>query len=294
MIWPAVGAGISVVGGIIGGNRAASAARTQAEMQNEATARRYEYDTQKWQLDKESIIANRNFAMQEIAAKERNEGRLADYTDAMNARRYNRDLQIRNAEQASNEAQYERSEEIYTTQLGLNEASAQTAYESAQRQLEEIHTEQAFDKQEAYLEALMTEGALRAKGVSGRSAMKGYQVTAADFGRQIGQLNEAFSSAGRNARAVFKEIATDKASADLAAYASRMLEPGELPMPIEPLKTVRAEFVYPRALGEFDFGPRPVLGAMASPSAAANRVWGSTISGIAGSVGSALSAYHEQ
>ena len=27
MIWPAVGAGISVVGGIIGGNRAASAAR---------------------------------------------------------------------------------------------------------------------------------------------------------------------------------------------------------------------------------------------------------------------------
>jgi hypothetical protein len=139
----------------------------------------------------------------------------------------------------------------------------------------------------------MTEGALRAKGVSGRSAMKGYQVTAADFGRQIGQLNEAFSSAGRNARAVFKEIATDKASADLAAYASRMLEPGELPMPIQPLKTVRAEFVYPRALGEFDFGPRPVLGAMASPSAAANRVWGSTISGIAGSVGSALSAYHE-
>lgn len=294
MIWPAVGAGISVVGGIIGGNRAASAARTQAEMQNEATARRYEYDTQKWQLDKESIIANRNFAMQEIAAKERNENRLADYTDAMNARRYNRDLQIRNAEQASNEAQYERSEEIYTTQLGLNEASAQTAYESAQRQLEEIHTEQAFDKQEAYLEALMTEGALRAKGVSGRSAMKGYQVTAADFGRQIGQLNEAFSSAGRNARAVFKEIATDKASADLAAYASRMLEPGELPMPIQPLKTVRAEFVYPRALGEFDFGPRPVLGAMASPSAAANRVWGSTISGIAGSVGSALSAYHKQ
>ena len=294
MIWPAVGAGISVVGGIIGGNRAASAARTQAEMQNEATARRYEYDTQKWQLDKESIIANRDFAMQEIAAKERNEGRLADYTDAMNARRYNRDLQIRNAEQSSNEAQYQRSEEIYTTQLGLNEASAQTAYESAQRQLEEIHTEQAFDKQEAYLEALMTEGALRAKGVSGRSAMKGYQVTAADFGRQIGQLNEAFSSAGRNARAVFKEIATDKASADLAAYASRMLEPGELPMPIEPLKTVRAEFVYPRALGEFDFGPRPVLGAMASPSAAANRVWGSTISGIAGSVGSALSAYHKE
>ena len=35
-------------------------------------------------------------------------------------------------------------------------------------------------------------------------------------------------------------------------------------------------------------GPAPVLGAMASPSAAANQVWGSTISGIAGSFGNIL------
>jgi hypothetical protein len=88
-----------------------------------------------------------------------------------------------------------------------------------------------------------------------------------------------------------QEIATDKASADLAAYAQRMLDPGDLPMPLQPIDTPRAEFILPRALGEFDFGPEPVLGAMASPSAAANRVWGSTISGIAGSIGSITSSY---
>jgi len=65
-----------------------------------------------------------------------------------------------------------------------------------------------------------------------------------------------------------------------------MLDPGVLPMPLQPLATPRAEFIYPRALGEFDFGPEPVLGAIASPGAAASRVWGSTISSVAGSLGS--------
>ena len=221
-----IGAGISVVGSIIGGNKAASAAKSQANEQNAATQRRYEYDMQKWELDKEAIMANRDFAIQEIAAKERNEGRVADFTDAMNTQRYQRDLQIRNLEQKSNEDQYRRSEEVYTKQLGLNAASYQTGYESERRKLEEVHTEQAFDKQEAYLGALIREGQLRARGMNGRSAAKGGQVNAADFGRQIAQLNEGF-----------------------------------------------------------DFGPQPVLGAISSPSAAAGRVWGSTISGIAGTVG---------
>ena len=287
----AIGAGIgaSVGGQIHGGQQAASAARQQAELSNDATERRYVYDMEKWELDKETIIANRDFAIEEIATKARNEGRIADYTDAMNAQRYQRDLQIRDREQASNEAQYQRSEEVYTKQLGLNAVSYQTGYESERRALEEIYTEQAFDRQEAFLESLLKEGQLRARGMSGRTAAKGGQVNAADFGRQIAQLNEGFASAGRNARAVFEELATDKASAELSAYASRMLDPGFLPYPQEALPTPRAEFLYPRELEDFDFGPQPVRGAMASPNAAAQRVWGSTISGIAGSVGTAFS-----
>ena len=284
------GLGASMGGQVYGAGKSADAARQQAELNNEASQRRYEYDIEKWELDKQAITANRDFAIQEIAAKERNEGRTADYKDAMNALTYQRNLQIRNLEQASNEQQFQRSEQVYTSQLDLNALSAKSAYESETRQLEEIRTEQSFDAQEAYLNQLLVEGELRAKGVKGRSAMKGYQVTAADFGRQIAQLNEAFSSAGRNARAVFQEIATDRASADLAAYASRMLDPGVLPMPLQPLATPRAEYVYPRALGEYDFGPQPVFGAYSSPNAAAQRVWGSAISGIAGSVGNFATA----
>ena len=285
-----VGAGVNVIGGLFGGSRAASAAAAQAEMQNQAAIRKYSYDIQKWDLDKEMIKANRLHAMEEIRIKARNEGNLADYRDATNKQQYEYQLKIRNAQQASNEAQFQRSDQIYNEQLSLNDRSAQTANENEYRQLEEIHTEMAFDKQEAYIESLLSEGKLRARGVTGRSAMKGYQSTAADAGRQMAMLNESFSAAGRNTRAVLQEIATDRASADLAAYAQKMLDPGVLPDPLKPLATPRAEFIMPRALGEFDFGPEPVLGAMASPSAAAGRVWGNTITSIAGSVGNALSA----
>lgn len=283
-----VGGAISAGGALIGGSRAASAAAEQAEKQNEATIRRFEYDTAKYDMDRQQIRANRSFAVNEILAKQRNEGRVADFRDAQAAQQYDYNLAIRNSQQASNDAQYERSEEIYGTQMDLNARSGQTAYENEARSLEEIHTERAFNLQTAQLDALVQEGKLRARGVSGRTAMKSYQVTAADYGRQVAQLDESFSSAGRNTRAVMQEIATDKASADLAAYAQRMLDPSDLPMPLQPLATPRAEFVLPRALNEFDFGPEPVLGAIASPSAAANRVWGSTISGIAGTIGSTL------
>ena len=289
----AAGAGIgaSVGGQLYGGQKASQAARDQANMSNEAAMRRLGYDTEKWELDKEMIKANRLHAMEEIKAKARNEGRVADYQDASNKQQYEYQLQIRDRQQASNEQQFQRSEKIFSDQLSLNERSQLIAEDNEYRQLEEIHTEQAFEKEAAYIESIQKQGKLRALGIKGRSAQKGYQVTAADFGRQIAQLNEAFSSAGRNTRSVLREIANDRASADLAAEAQRMLDPGILPQPLKPLDTPRAEFVLPRELQEFDFGPKPVLGAMASPSAAANRVWGSTIAGIAGTVGQVATGF---
>ena len=285
-----VGTAVNVVGGLFGASKSASAAAQQAEMQNQAAIRKYGYDIQKWDMDKQMIKANRLHAMEEIRMKAKNEGRLADYQDASNKQQYEYQLKIRDRQQASNEAQFKRSEQLYTDQLSLNQRSQIIAEDNEFRQLEEIHTEQAFEKEAAYIESLKTEGKLRAIGITGRSAKKGYQSSAADFGRQISQLNEAFSSAGRNTKAVLREIANDRASADLAAEAQRMLDPGVLPDPLKPLATPRAQFVMPRALGEFDFGPEPVLGAMASPSAAAARVWGSSISSIAGAVGQGINS----
>ena len=292
----AVGAaiGVGIGGQIHGGGKQAEAARTQAELQNQATYRQYGYDMQLWDLNKQKILADRNHAYNEILIRKANEDKVADFTDASNLQQYNQQLLIRNLEQSSNEQQFQKSEQIYAGQIGLNQESEITARDAEFRALQDIRTEQAFDQEEAYIDSLLNEGKLRARGVTGRSAMKGYQVTAADFGRQVAQLNEAFSGAGRNTRAVLQEIATDRASADLAAEAQRMLDPGVLPMPVQPLPTPRATWQLPRALGEFDFGPEPVLGAMASPSAAAGKAWGSAVQGIAGTVGTYATKFKKE
>ena len=106
-----VGTGVNVVGGLIGGNRAARAAADQADRENQATIRRYEYDIAKYDLDRQQIRANRNFAVQEILTKQSNEGKVADFRDASAAQQYNYNLSIRNQQQSSNEAQFERSEQ---------------------------------------------------------------------------------------------------------------------------------------------------------------------------------------
>jgi len=286
MVWlGAAGLALGVGASWFGGSKAANAAARSAELQNEAMQRKYDYDVKGWKARSQKLIADRAFAVDQIAAARRNENKRADWQDAMNARKYQYDLQIRNRQQQSNEDQFERSEDVYATQIDLNAMSAQTAYEDEARQLEEIRKERTFDQQDAYLENLLTEGKLRATGVEGRSAQKGYQVTAFDFGYTTEQLDEAFAGAGAKSRAAMKAIATDLKSANLAAHAQRMLDPGDIPLPLEQLAVARQEFVMPRALGEFDFGPRPVMGVMADPNAAAGAAWGNAISSIGSQIG---------
>ena len=281
-------AAISTIGSIIGGNKASKAAKSQVESQNAATEAQYQYDLELHQMNQDKIIADREEAILAIEKRAENEGKRAGYLDAVAKEKYNYDMMIRNREQTSLNQQYLKSRDIYAVQSDLNAISEKQATENELRKYQEIQAESAFDIQEKRIERLKTEGQFRAKGITGRSAGKAQQVTGADFGRMIAQINEATSAAGRNTRAVLKEIATDKISADLSAEAARMLDPGVLPEPIKPFATPMAEYLYPREIEAFDYGPAPVKGATYSASAAANRVWGQTISSVAGSIGSAL------
>ena len=280
--------GGAVIGGgfgatIHGTGKAAEAAEEQAELVNEAAQRQFEYNTEMWNMSKDKILADRDHAAEVIAAQERNEGKIAAWRDATNLQQYNQDMLIHNREQTSLNEQYIKSNEIHGLQVTFNDIAAQAANENEYRKLLEINAESAFDVQEQSLERLRAEGKERARGRSGRSTGKIQQSTMADYGRQVAMINESLESAGRNTRAVLKEIKRDKFSADLAAYAQKMLHPGELPEPIVPFATPMAEFMYPREVIEADYGPAPVLGATMSPSAAHSQVWGTGIAGIAGS-----------
>ena len=286
-----IGAAVSTVGSIIGGNKAASAAREQANMQNDATQRQLEYDTEAWEMKKDQLLAQRDYLVQEVELKAEQEGKLASFRDASNIRQYSYDLQIRNRQQASNQAQFQRSNQIYADQLTLNDMAHVRGFEQEIAKLDEVKQEAAFDANEAYIESLMAEGKVRARGQTGRTADKLAATTALQYGSKIAMLNAQMVNAEANTEFALGSIGRERTAADLRAYAAKMLDPGILPMPIEPLPTPQATYMYPRVYDEYDFGPKPVLGAMASPSAAANAVWGSTISGIAGSIGGAFNSY---
>ena len=282
-----LGAGLGAT--YMGGSKSAQAAREQAELANDAAERRFWYDVENWNLQKEKIQADHQYATEMAYLQASNERKLADWKDATNLEQYNYDLKIRDARNESNQKQYLKSENIYGSQIDLNAVSAQAGKHDEIRALEEIETEATFEATDAYLKALQSEGELRARGIKGRTIGKGKQAVLADYGRQMSLLSESVSSAGRNSRAVLQQIERDHFSADLTAYAQRMLEPGLEPEPVKPLDTPVADFALPRALGEYDYGAKPVLGATMSPNAAANQVWGQTISGIAGSaIGGAL------
>ena len=179
-------------------NNEARAAEDQAQHANEAVQRQFEYNMDLHDMAETKIRADRNEAIRSIQNQAKNEGNVAAHQDALNLQKYNLDMSIRNNQQKSLNDQYLKSEEIYNRQLSFNAASAEQAKNDELRKYQEIKAEASFDIQEQRIERLKAEGELRAKGVSGRSARKGQQITGADMGRMIDQINEATSAAGRN------------------------------------------------------------------------------------------------
>ena len=274
MAWQAVAAFAGIGLNLWGQNKAANAAKDQAEAQNEAALAQYGYNLEKYELDKDKIDADREHALDLYQIRLRNEQNTAKWRDDINNQKYLYDLQIRDRQQSSLDTQFAKSNKLYGYQTTLNEQVADAALENELIKLREIHAEAAFEVQDQRIEALEAEGTARSLGQSGRSAKKVKQSMAAKFLRNEAMINESLESAGRNSRNVIKDISRDKEAANLAAWAKKMLDPGVLPDVIKPIDTPIAEFQEPREVQEFDYGPEPVLGATVSPSAAAGQVWG--------------------
>ena len=162
----------------LGYNNQAKAAEEMARLQKEADKKQFQYDTDVYNAAKQSAISKRDYAIQEIQLREKNEGKIAAHKDAMNLASYNYNMQIRNQQQDLNNRMYAKSEDIYDKQLGINAANEKAAKMDERRKLREIETENRYDQQDVYLEALEAEGAVRARGLSGRSIDKAASVAA--------------------------------------------------------------------------------------------------------------------
>ena len=287
IIAPIVGLGMQ----LYAGRKQDKAARQAADTQNAATEAQYQYDLEAWDMAKQSAIAKRNYAVQEIEEKARQEGLIAAHKDAANLRTYNYNLQIRDREQDLNDRMYQKSEDIFVNQLGINALNEKSARMDERRQLREIETENRYQKNDAYLEAIQAEGAIRARGQTGRSIEKAKSVATLKASTALSLLDLSLDNATAASQSALQAIGRERTVQDLNAYAAKMLDPGELPQPIAPLPTPQATFLYPRVFEDYDFGPEPIRGAMVSPSAASAQVWGTTISSLAGTVGNLAQAF---
>ena len=288
--WAAGSAVVGIASSFFGGRAAKKQADKAAKAANEARAAQYGYDLERYFMDRSKLQSDHATAVEGVLIAQRNDQRLGNFSDAERAARYNYDLQIRNAEQKSLNEQYIRSDQLYNEQLKFNYLSERAAMGGEYRKLKDIYTEDAFERNEAYIESIVLEGQARAKGGFGRSAAKQAQAMNAADARVDAQLSESMTSYRRNTRAVLKDIIRDRKGADLAAYAQKMLDPGELPMPIVPYRTVRSEFQLPRELQRFDFGPQPIMGARAVSSISSGQVWAGVGSAAAAGLGAMAAA----
>lgn len=254
-------AGVSSILGGLGG-------QAEADAQNRAQEAQYEQNMQSWRYGKKRIRADYQQNRKQWRLNKRNEETLAAWKDDTNLQDWQYNLKIQDFEYASQIKQYAKSEKIFGQQLTFNQMAQAAANEAEYRKLEDTTKELAFQNQDLVLKALQSEGVTAVKGQQGRSAQKAEQAEFASLGRNQAILAESLLSARADTDAAMRKIATDKFGADLAAEAARMLKPDRLPQPPKPLTTPRAQFLKPRKPKEFDFGPKPTKGVMASSAGA--------------------------
>ena len=277
-----ISVGLALGGAILGG----IGGQSEADAANRAAEAAYKQNLLNWQYGKKTTKLDYRHERKQWQMNQRNEEVARKWQDATNLQDWNYNLKIQDFEYASQMRQFNKSNQIADQQLTFNAMAQKVANEAEYRKLEDTTKEIAFQNQDVILKAVQSEGAAAVKGQQGRSAEKAGQAELASLGRNQAILAESLLSARADTQAAMRKIATDKFGADLAANASRMLKPERLPTPPKPLATPKTEFLAPRKPTKYDFGPKPVKGAMVSSTGA----WMNAGAGLLGNLGSIYAA----
>ena len=253
----AIIAGAATLGSAIFG---AVGANESNKRSDKAVNRQYKYDKEAYKMNAEKMEADYDYLVDKILSEERNFDRQRAYKDQIALDTYNRELQIAQIERVTNAAAFAKSEQIYNTTIGLNNRERQYATDAAYLQRKEIQQAAAFDNQQAIIESLQAQGAALARGQAGRSAGKIQQAELMSFGRDQAVLAASLLSADENLQTTVRDINLAFETANMQAEANRMLPPPPVLNPIVPYATPDMEFMLPRELQDFDFGPEPIKG----------------------------------
>lgn len=271
----AISAVSSIAGGISGSRSAAK--------QNSA-AKKAEKEQRK--AAKEVARATNKYNAEAFAAEKQNyfNNKAFQYETALKNWKYNQ--AIKDYEYNSVVQRYGKSVENTENQLIFNNIAAIDAYEAEQASLNEIITEDAFNRQGALVDRLQQEGQA-ALGQAGVSRNKAIQSRLAGIGRNSAIADASLASSVEQSQRNMRSIAMQKFGADMQAKASMMIRPQPLPdIPrpemgpdmifVEPMKATPS--YVPPARQVSTMAPL-VSGIGSAASSLAGVDWGSTFGG---------------
>ena len=271
-ILPVLGAvaGIASAGfGIAGSIKSSNAAKTNQKNANKAAKQQYEFD-------KEEAERTNAFNKEGLLIDKTNYANQRAYEFAFQDQDWQRKQYLQDFDFNTQKRAFNKSEQNFANQIGLNKRALGRAYTDAQLGLNEVKTEQAFEKQDLNLRTM--EGLGRAQlGQAGNSMLASLQAQTAAKGRDIAIMNASLRSAYQQTQRDIGDFALQYDAANQQADAQRMLRPELMADIPKPLRTPERVFQDPY---EIKVGPEPIDGVYAGPG-----IWGTLAQGASALAG---------
>ena len=262
--------------GFMGASAAQAAQDAATSAANTAKDKQWKFDLQAYKLNKQKILKQYGDTIKKIDLAAKNEQILANYKDANALDSYAQALKIKDLQQLAQNNAYLKSEQLYKTQLSLNEQAAQFAKETQFAALQEEVAKFAVSNNNLIIENMLNSAKAVAKGTSGKAAIKTAQAFVAAQGAKQAMADKSLSSLQQSSLLQLQKLQQDKNAADVTAFAQKLLPPQEIPDPITPYETPITEYIYPDPPSKFDFGPIPQQGVMNQTQ----NVWANTFAQV--------------
>ncbi len=251
-IMAGIGAVSSIVGGISASNqakknnkRAEQNANEQRAAAKEQADKTNEYNKKVFAADKANYYSNRAYEWETSLRNYKYNQGIQDYQYLQTAR------------------QYQSSVENTQQQLVYNSMAAMEARESEQASLNEILTEDAFQRESLLVEQLQKQGQA-ALMQAGKSRAKAIQSANAQVGRDRAVMRASLDSARMQSERNMRDIALGKFIDDQNVMSSMMIRPERLPDLPAPIQAPERIFVAPIEATEA-FVPAPLQQSTFAP-----------------------------
>jgi hypothetical protein len=228
-----IGAGFSVIGGVVGAFQASANNSRAAQARNQAL----EASRQKANMTNAYNLERFNAEVNDYIA-----ARQYQYDTAVKQWQY--DTEIQDYRYLQETKKYQGSVDNYQKQITFNDIGARMAYESQQAQFNELLASAAFEGEGALIEQLQAEGRASLRQAGG-SRTKAIQSTLAEQGRNAAILSASLVSGEREYNRGMRDVSLQRYGADMQAAANLMIEPERLPELVRPTMGPARTFVAP-------------------------------------------------